>query len=65
MTYSYDTHFDRDSIRRQFRLSIGLIVAMALATFILGLSLPVDNGRHAQRLTTAGEMMGRLVSIDQ
>ena len=31
MTYSYDTHFDRESIRRQFRMSMGLIVAMALA----------------------------------
>jgi hypothetical protein len=65
MTYSYDTHFDRESIRRQFRMSMGLIVAMALATFILGLSLPVDNGRHAPELATAGELMGRLVSIDQ
>ncbi len=65
MSYSYDTHFDRDSIRRQFRLSIGLIVAMAVATFVLGLSLPVDNGRHASQRGAAGEMMGRLVSIDQ
>lgn len=65
MSYGYDTHFDRDSIRRQLRLSLGLIVALAVATFVLGLSLPVDNGRHAPQLSAAGEMMGRLVSIDQ
>jgi hypothetical protein len=64
MTYSYDTQFDRDSIRRQFRLSIGLIVALAVATFVLGLSLPVDNGRHAQQSAAAGDMLGRLVSIE-
>lgn len=65
MSLSYDTHFDRDSLRRQFRLSIGLIVALAVATFVLGLSLPVDNGRHAPQVNAAGEIMGRLVSIDE
>lgn len=65
MTYSCDTHFDRDSMRRQFRLSIGLIVALAVASFVLGLSLPVSNGRQAPPINAEGEMMGRLVSIDQ
>ena len=65
MTYSYDTQFDRDSIRRQFRLSIGLIVALAVATFVLGLSLPVDHGHRATKLDAASDMMGRFVSIDQ
>ena len=65
MTYSYETHDDRDSIRRQFRLSIGLILAMAVAAFVLGLSLPVDNGRHAQTFNASGEMLGRLVLMDQ
>lgn len=64
MSYSSDAHFDRDSIRRQFRLSIALIVAMAVATFVLGLSLPVESGRHAQQPGGAGEMLGRLVSVD-
>jgi hypothetical protein len=65
MTYSFETHYDRDSIRRQFRLSIGLIMAMAVATFVLGLSLPVENVRHAQTFNASGEMMGRLVLMDQ
>ena len=65
MTYSCDTHFDRDSMRRQFRLSICLIVALAVASFVLGLSLPVSNGHQAPPINAEGEMMGRLVSIDQ
>lgn len=32
---------DEDSIHRQFRLSIGLVVAMAFAAFVLGFVLPV------------------------
>lgn len=65
MAYSYDTQFDRDSIRRQFRLSVGLIVAMALAAFLLGLTLPVENDRHGQSFNATGDMLGRFVSIDQ
>ncbi len=65
MTYSFDTRFDRDSLRRQFRLSIALIVAMAVATFVLGLSLPVDSGRNAQQPNAAGEMLGRLVAMEE
>jgi len=64
MSYSFDARFERDSIRRQFRLSIALILAMAVATFLLGLSLPVESSRHAQQPDAAGEMLGRLVSVD-
>lgn len=65
MAYSFDASFGRESFRRQFRLSIGLIVAMAVATFVLGLSLPVDHGHRATKLDAASDMMGRFVSIDQ
>ena len=34
--------FDRDSARRQFRVSIFLIVAMAVSAFVLGFAMPVD-----------------------
>ena len=65
MSYSYDTHFDRDSIRRQFRLSIGLIVAMAVATFVLGFSLPVEHARHTAQLDLGSDMMGRFVPMNE
>lgn len=65
MAYSFDARFDRDSIRRQFRLSIALIVAMAVAAFVLGFSLPVDSLRHVQQINVAGELQGRLVTIDE
>ncbi len=64
MAYSFDASFGRESFRRQFRLSICLIVAMAVATFVLGFSLPVDRS-HAATLDVASDMTGRFVSIDQ
>jgi|LakMenE01Jun11ns_1017448.scaffolds.fasta_scaffold9904863_3 hypothetical protein len=65
MAYSFDSSFGRESLRRQFRLSIGLIVAMAVATFVLGFSLPVEHARHTAQLDLGSDMMGRFVPMNE
>jgi hypothetical protein len=52
-------------LRRQFRLSIGLIVAMAVATFVLGFSLPVEHARHTAQLDLSSDLMGRFVPMNE
>lgn len=62
----YVRRFDRESARRQFRLSLLLIVAMALSAFVLGFAMPVGSPA-----TTMGAgvdqtvFSGRLVTFDR
>jgi hypothetical protein len=58
--------FDRESARRQFRVSILLVAAMATAAFVLGFALPINSpqsgvGQVADNLAFSG----RLVSVDR
>jgi hypothetical protein len=58
--------FDPDSARRQFRVSLLLVAAMATAAFILGFALPIDS--HSTKSTPvagdSGTFAGRLVTIN-
>ena len=62
----YVRRFDRESARRQFRVSLLLIVAMALSAFVLGFAMPVGTPN-----TTTGAAVdptvfsGRLVTFDR
>lgn len=62
----YVRRFDRESARRQFRVSLLLIVAMALSAFVLGFAMPVGSPN-----TTTGAAVdptvfsGRLVTFDR
>jgi len=63
---TYVRSFDRDSARRQFRVSLVLIVAMALSAFVLGFAMPVG----APDPTTGAAVdrtgfSGRLVTFDR
>jgi hypothetical protein len=60
--------FDPESARRQFRVSLILVAAMALAAFILGFALPLDAPRTSPpfpaTLSDDAGFSGRLVTID-
>lgn len=66
MTYYADIASDKISLRRQFKMSVGLIVAMMLAAFILGFSLPVDREYQASIATDHLDgSFGRLINLNQ
>jgi hypothetical protein len=59
--------FDPESARRQFRVSLLLVAAMALAAFILGFALPLEAPHLALQSpapTDAGDFSGTLVTMD-
>jgi len=64
MAYISDNAFDRESLRRQFRLSVGLVLAMMAAAFILGSALPVGSVKPSMTVDESGDFSGRLVSVD-
>jgi hypothetical protein len=58
---------DRDSARRQMRVSVALVAAMALAAFVLGVALPInvphsDNGQPV--VASDSHFSGRLVTYN-
>jgi hypothetical protein len=58
--------FDRESARRQFRVSIFLVAAMATAAFVLGFALPINPAQKpGSPLADNIEFSGRLVSVDR
>ncbi len=56
--------FDRESARRQFRVSILLVAAMAFAAFVLGFALPIHPAQNATPVAGQDQFTGRLVSAD-
>jgi hypothetical protein len=63
---AFTRSFDRESARRQFRMSLMLVAAMAVAAFVLGFAQPLTSPSHLQMDSSANEsgFSGRLVSID-
>jgi hypothetical protein len=56
--------FDPESARRQFRMSMLLVVAMAVAAFILGFALPMFSVGSPTPAADSPEFSGRLVNVD-
>lgn len=56
--------FDRDSARRQFRVSILLVAAMAAAAFVLGFAMPIDPA-PGSKSTAEKSTFGRLVNVER
>ena len=54
---------DRETLRRQFRISIVMIVAMSICAFILGFATPITHSQKAMVVDDGQALMGRLVSI--
>ncbi len=57
--------FDPESARRQLRVSVLLVAAMALAAFVLGFALPLDAPRTGKSspMASSDGFTGRLVTI--
>ena len=52
----------RKSARRQFRLSVMLVTALAASAFALGFSLPIKPAKHVIHVDDDGPFVGRLVA---
>ena len=60
--------FDTEAARRQLRVSLVLIAAMAVAAFVLGFALPLDAPHATRGKTNTGDdtsFSGRLVTINE
>ncbi len=62
--FAFTRSFDRDSARRQFRVSLLLIMAMATAAFVLGFALPIGAPKM-QQVASEDAFAGRLVSVER
>lgn len=62
---AFTRSFDRESARRQFRVSILLVVAMASAAFVLGFALPINSAQKPTPVADNGAFSGRLVTVDR
>lgn len=63
---AFTRSFDRESARRQFRVSILLVAAMGLAAFVLGFAMPVGSQPSGVAPIAAenSSFAGRLVVIN-
>jgi hypothetical protein len=65
---AYTRAFDRETARRQLRVSLVLVAAMAAAAFILGFALPLNSPHPTKSQPMAGDadsaFSGRLLSIN-
>jgi hypothetical protein len=66
MEPAFTRSFDPESARRQFRMSIMLVVAMGVAAFVLGFAQPLTGQLPSKAAAVATDtgFSGRLVSID-
>ena len=56
----------RESVRRQFRVSVALVVLMAIGAFAAGFVGPINVPQNARNLEDNGVFIGRLVAtVDQ
>ncbi len=63
MSNAYYSVIDPASARRQFRLSVVLVVAMAVAAVILGFATPLPRAPKATFTNDGAAFSGRLVSL--
>jgi hypothetical protein len=63
MSNAYYSVIEPASARRQFRLSIAIVVAMAIGAFVLGFATQVHQAPKATTLDDGAAFTGRLVSL--
>jgi hypothetical protein len=63
MSNAYYSVIEPASARRQFRVSIALVVAMAIGAFTLGFATPIHQAPKATTLDDGAAFSGRLVSF--
>lgn len=49
--------------RRQFRVSVCMVVAIACGAFLMGFIVPVSTHQKATNIEDSGEFIGRLVAL--
>jgi hypothetical protein len=62
-TFFY-TETYRESARRQFRVSVALVVLMAIGAFAAGFATPISAASDARNLDDTSVLIGRLVVPD-
>ena len=63
MSNAYYSVIDHASARRQFRLSVAIVVGMAVGAFALGFAKPIPQAPTATTLDDGAAFTGRLVSL--
>ncbi len=63
MSNAYYSVIDPAAARRQFRLSIAIVVAMAIGAFVWGFATPIHQAPKATTLDDGAAFSGRLVSF--
>jgi hypothetical protein len=63
MSNAYYSVIDHASARRQFRLSVALVAAMAVAALVLGFATPIHQTPKATMMDDGAAFSGRLVSM--
>ncbi len=63
MSNAYYSVIEPASARRQFRLSIDIVVGMAIGAFALGSATPIHQPPKATTLDDGAAFTGRLVSF--
>jgi hypothetical protein len=61
-TFYTDTY--RESVRREFRVSVALVVLMAIGAFAAGLATSSGAAHDATNVDETGVFIGRLVATD-
>ena len=64
MSDAFYTENYRESVRRQFRLSVALVVFMAIGAFAMGFATPIGTTHNARNVDDTGVFVGRLVATD-
>jgi len=65
---AFTRSFDRESARRQLRVSLAMVAAMAGAAFVLGFVVPMAKAHEAKirpAIHQSGAFAGRLVAINE
>jgi hypothetical protein len=62
-TFFYSETY-RESARRQFRVSVALVVLMAIGAFVAGFATPISSAQDEENLDDSSVLIGRLVVPD-
>ncbi|WP_244430860.1 hypothetical protein [Methylocystis sp. ATCC 49242] len=65
MSAYFDFEVAQETARRQFRISILVVAAMAVAAFVLGFALPISSAQKATPVADGGFFAGRLVGVSE
>ena len=63
MSDAFNSITDRESWRRQFHLSVLMVIGMAIGAFIWGFATPITHAQKATIVNDGAPFSGRLVSL--